>query len=364
MRRYADLVEAAFSDDNGVQIQRVCVARNVRILPSKLRTLAHHASVIRNGRRLAKWHTGDLFHVIDGSHGYLAKILRHRQTVMTVHDVIPKLQCLGRFGVPKPGRLSRRIIDSAVDGLGYAKHLIFDSRSTRQDCNDLGVPLRGNDSIVFPPLERQFSVDEAVPRTEMGRPSTESYLFHIGNNGFYKNREGVINVFSKVAASIPHRLVMAGPPPTAAHQQLARRLGIDDRIDFECDPSDARVRELYRGADALVFPSIYEGFGWPPIEAMAMGCPVVCTDGGSLAEVVGEAAMASAVGDDTTMAANLLQVLSDRSVADRLISAGLGHAKGFGMIAFRSKLERIYRSVVGDGIGMETSASIHYDHRP
>lgn len=343
MRRYASLVEAAFEDDEEIQIERVCVARPVDRFPGKLRTLAHHFAAIRNGRRLTKDSSVDLFHVIDGSHGYLAKVLRNRPTLVTVHDVIPMLQCAGHFDAPVPGRISRRIIHSAVRGLDFANHLIFDSVSTQNDCEMVGVACRGGRSVVFPPLERQIQNADSTSGTAL---TDSPYIFHIGNNGFYKNREGVIRVFSEIAAEVPHRLVMAGAPPLDFHRQLAEENGIATRVDFVVDPSDDEVRSLYRNADALVFPSLYEGFGWPPIEAMALGCPVVCSSAGSLKEVVGDAASVSPPGDVETMARQLWEVLTNQAKSEQLIENGRRHAIQFGLEGFGQKLRAIYLDLV------------------
>ncbi|TWU05944.1 D-inositol 3-phosphate glycosyltransferase [Stieleria varia] len=347
MRRYADIIASAFAGDDRIHVERACVAGDVQRLPGKLRTLAHHASVVRNGRRLAKQSDAHLFHVIDGSHGYLARVLRHYKTVVTVHDVIPKLQSMGKFETASPGFLSRKIINFSLSGLPFADHLIFDSQSTLNDVAGLGISNRGKHSILFPPLEDQFSIRKIDTTSTRPADLSVPFVFHIGNNGFYKNRKGVIEVFARVAAEIPHRLILAGPPPTLEHLDRVRQLQLTERVAFESYPSDERVHLLYRHADVLMFPSFYEGFGWPPIEAMALGCPVVCSNGGSLGEVVGDAALVSGVGDVEAMAGNLLRLLSDSDLSSTMRAKGAEHASAFGIGEFSDTLRQIYLDVVG-----------------
>ncbi len=112
------------------------------------------------------------------------------------------------------------------------------------------------------------------------------------------------------------------------------------------DPDDAEIRLLYRGARLLMFPSYYEGFGWPPLEAMAWGCPVVCSRSGSLPEVVGEAAFTADVENEAELAAHAVRVLTDKSLAEQLTTAGQTRAQQFSLIRFQQDLAEVYRSLV------------------
>lgn len=349
MPRYADLVTQAFADCPGVSLSRVTLARppgsRTRRLLAPLRTLLHHGGVRQRARRLggSSGADVDLFHLVDGSHGYVAPLLMARPTVVTVHDVIPALQAHGRFATGAPGRLSRLVIDAAVRGAGQASRIVCDSSSSRRDLEELAPHAAQRFQVVFPPLEPGFF--EHGPGGTTGE--TGPYVFHLGNNAFYKNRSGVLRVFAAIGPRSGLRLVMAGPPPPRSLRDLASELDITDRVEFLVDPSDKEVRRHYAQATLLLFPSIYEGFGWPPLEAMASGCPVVCSDAGSLAEVVGDAALTCPADDVDGLAARCRRVLDDTRLADDLRGRGRQRAAQFSLQRFRDELLAVYREAAG-----------------
>jgi len=341
MRRYANLIETGLSDRTGFSIHRVSLASEAtrEWLPAKAQTLAHHAGIYRRSGQLARRREFDIYHVVDGSHGYLLKPLTQQATVVTVHDIIPKLQSEGRFAGQGLGRASRLVVDQALSGIRYASRVIVDSESTGRDLRDHGMTC--DLPVIYPPLEPGF----AGPTSLTTQRDPFPFVLHIGNNGFYKNRKGVLEIFAKMAADVPHHLKMAGPPPTREHLEFIEQTRLTDRVHWVHHPTDAEVKELYRTASLLLFPSIYEGFGWPPIEAMASGCPVVCSDSGSLAEVVGDAAMVSRHVDIGQMANDAMVLLRDASRREKLIGAGYQNVKRFDLASFGDQLIDVYETL-------------------
>jgi alpha-1,3-rhamnosyl/mannosyltransferase len=96
----------------------------------------------------------------------------------------------------------------------------------------------------------------------------------------------------------------------------------------------------------LLFPSLYEGFGWPPIEAMACGTPVVCSRGGALPEVVGDAALTADAEDEAALAAHVEAVLDRPELADLLRTRGRARASQFTWSRTASRIGQIYREVM------------------
>ena len=227
----------------------------------------------------------DIWHVLDGSRAHVAEGLQGVPVVITAHDIIPVLQQHGRFpGAPATGTAARWLWRRNATAMRRAQGVVCVSASTRDDLDREFGP--GMQTRVVPlPVRPQLlaGVDPSMPR----EPGT---LLHVGNNSFYKNRAQVLRIFAATDRSLVRRLVMIGAPPAPALRSLAHELGIVDVLEWIVDAGDAEVAGWYARASVLVFPSLYEGFGWPVLEAMAAGLPVVVSDRGSLPEVVADAA--------------------------------------------------------------------------
>ncbi|MEZ5942721.1 MAG: glycosyltransferase family 1 protein [Planctomycetaceae bacterium] len=343
MVRYAELLTRAFGDDHEFKLKRVSLAptnRMLRRFPQRIRSWVHHAIVWANAR-LVRQREFDLFHVLDGSHGYVVNGLSGNRTIVTSHDIIPWLQAQGEFSVPAPGRGARWLIQRALTGLNRAALVLADSQSTANDLSKTGA-VRSHVQVCPLALEPDFS----PPDTETVRTADEyPVLFHIGNNGFYKNRSGAIKVFAKVRASLPAKLVLAGPAPTDELRKLAADLNIEDDVTFLINPTDEALRSLYRQASVFLFPSYYEGFGWPPLEAMASGCPVVASNAGSLPEVTGSAALTAAADDIDTLATHCLSILQNANIATQTREAGFAQAAGFSLEHLHNRMRLAYARV-------------------
>jgi len=194
--------------------------------------------------------------------------------------------------------------------------------------------------VVHPAATLRDSVSPLAPLA-----SGPAYILHVaGNNTFYKNRSGVVDVFKIIRQSAAVRLKLVGAPPDAALLHQVEKSGLAAEIDFMSQVSEDELTALYRNAALLLFPSLYEGFGWPPLEAMLQGCPVVCSDAGSLAELVGEAALVATAADHATLANHSLRLLRDPDLRRRLVEAGFRHVRQFTLEAFAAGLVATYRA--------------------
>jgi glycosyltransferase involved in cell wall biosynthesis len=172
------------------------------------------------------------------------------------------------------------------------------------------------------------------------------FVLHVGNNGFYKNRRGVVAVFAALAGRWPQlRLVLAGPAPDQDLRSVVARHGLESRVTFTLNPGDGDLGSLYREASVLLFPSLYEGQGWPTLEAMRFGCPVVCSDTAALPETVGDAALLCDPRDVDSMASAVSRVLSDSSLVSDLVDRGYRNLRRFDMSEFALKLSRLYEEL-------------------
>jgi len=129
---------------------------------------------------------------------------------------------------------------------------------------------------------------------------------------------------------------------------MVRRSRLERHVDFVVQPDDVQLADLYRGACLLLFPSLYEGFGLPPLEAMAFGCPVVCSSAASLPEVVGRAALTCPPDDEEQMAGNCERILEDPALAERLIELGHRRARKFTLKRMAQGLLDAYAEALGE----------------
>ena len=142
-------------------------------------------------------------------------------------------------------------------------------------------------------------------------------------------------------------MLRAGERLTAIEGELARELRVDGHVLDLGRVSDERLVELYNVADALVFPSYHEGFGWPPLEAMACGTPVVVSECAPLAEVVGTAALTAPADDTAALTERVVRLLDSPELAAALRARGLERAARFSWQRTLDGYATVYRRVAG-----------------
>jgi len=254
---------------------------------------------------------------------YNAPLWHKGKTIVTIHDVAP-------LAMPE-------ILGNAIKR-GYAKLLIENATShasailcvsdfTRRELSSrLAIePQKMTVTHLGPDADWPES---ATPHGEAdGRP----YLLYVGNVKPNKNLGALLRAFSSVLDCLPHRLILAGKmhgfgTGDAAVIQQAQSMG--ERVRFTGEVDDTGLQQLYAGADALVLPSLYEGFGLPLLEAMQLGCPVLSSNAGSLPEISGGAALYFDPRSDTDMARCLLQV-TEKSLMNTLRERGQKRVQEF-----------------------------------
>lgn len=168
------------------------------------------------------------------------------------------------------------------------------------------------------------------------------YVLCVGNQSPNKNIALAIDAFAAVAPEGMH-LVVAGGAPAAlarAHTVEAPWLKALGRV------SDGELRALYESAAMFLFPSLYEGFGVPPLEAMALGCPVVSSDSSAMPEVLGDAALFFRSGDADACATRIREVLSLDAVGRRrMAEAGRAQAARYRWLESADRLRKILRAI-------------------
>ncbi len=286
----------------------------------------HLWRLFRFGARL-RHAPSDRYVLLDGSMAaFLAPALLDR-TWAYVHDLIPLLQVRGEL----PGTqswMAAWLVRRAARRLEHCRALAANTAATARDVERLlGRPAARVIPLALRPLP------PPDPAARRGLP--ERFLLHVGHNAPYKNRAGAIEVFRALSDSSdssdpptcpPLHLILAGPPPTPELRALAAGV---PRVIFLEEVSDAVLAALYGAAALLIFPSLYEGFGMPVLEAMSLGCPVVCSDAPALREVADGAALTAPARDPGALADCCREVLNQPALRTRMIEAGRRRAVEF-----------------------------------
>jgi glycosyltransferase involved in cell wall biosynthesis len=238
-----------------------------------------------------------------------------------------------------------------VQGLGEADALACVSRATLADAHRLINRHGGKPALEQITLGLSYPYRMLLPgeaRARLGKipalaPEAQ-FVLHVGSNLVRKNREGVLRIFARGKENWNGLLVFAGDPLSLSLRSLSAELGVSDRI-VEIPNADSELLEaLYNCATVLLFPSTFEGFGWPIAEAHACGCPVLCANHEPMAEVAGKAGLLHPVEDEAGFAADLLR-LADPAERARWSVKALENAKRFSTARMIEEYRELYRSL-------------------
>jgi glycosyltransferase involved in cell wall biosynthesis len=266
--------------------------------------------------------------------------------VTTIHDVTFKL--FPELFAAK----DRLLLNFAMPGsLRRASHVLTVSENSRRDilrCYPFVAPENVTATLLaaeerFRPMaeEKQDSARQLV-KDRYGL--SDPYLLAVGVLQPRKNLPMLARAFlsARRGGNLPHRLVVAGKRGwLSAETETALAAG-GDAIVFTDYVPDADLPALYACADALAYPSLYEGFGLPPLEAMACGCPVIVSSTSSLPEVVGDAGLLLPPSDEPAWTNTIINILSDVGLRDDLRARGLRQAARFSWAETARKTRAVY----------------------
>lgn len=263
-------------------------------------------------RRAARW--ADIVHFVDHGQAVYAKHVRKTAHVVTCNDLIAAKAAFGELPNWSLAGTARVYQQMILDGLRRARQVVCISEATRQDVLRMAQVPEGRTSLIYDALfypYRPMPDSESVPVLQaLGLPPDAAFLLHIGRDVPTKNRQGLVKIFRVLREQhglTQLMLVLAGKPLAPEIRQAVREAGMEDSIVELSHLADEQLRALYSRAQALVFPSLCEGFGMPIIEAQACGCPVFTSDRAPMTEVGGEAAMYF----DPAQPAQAAQVIAD-----------------------------------------------------
>ncbi len=292
--------------------------------------------------RLLKELRADVFH----SPNFMIplRVPRTTKVVITIHDMIP-----WKFPqyTPKAKKtrwqwLFRLIFRRAA---ARADKIISVSQNTARDIKDcLSVPVNKIE-VVHNGIEERFFQAKAGERG-----LERSYILFIGRADPYKNLIGLLKAYAVLVRkyTVGNKLVVVGQPddryPEANY--WVAKLGLEQRVIFYGYAAVEKLVEIYANAAVFVLPSFYEGFGLPPVEAMAVGVPVIVSNTPALAEVAGDCALQVDPQDTEGMAEAIYKVISDRELSAELVARGKEQAKKFTIETMAKDTLEVYKRCV------------------
>lgn len=224
-----------------------------------------------------------------------------------------------------------------------ADHVICISEHTRQDL----IVLFGTDPAKTSVVHLGFSLT-ASPTAGDGEKADRPYLLYVGRRGGYKNFEGLLRAYAG-RRELHHAydlIAFGGGGFNAQEQDCMRSLGILGGQVRQVGGDDSVLAGLYRQAALFVYPSLYEGFGIPPLEAMSFDCPVVCSDASSIPEVVGDAAELFDPHSSDALVGAIERVLNDTALRQTLIARGRERIKRFSWERCAQQTMNVYQGLL------------------
>ncbi|MBN1642139.1 MAG: glycosyltransferase family 4 protein [Anaerolineae bacterium] len=306
-------------------------------------------------RACRRW-AADLIHVPYWAPPYCAPA----PVLVTVHDLIPWL--LPAYGGGALGRWYTRLVAASAR---RAACVLTDSAFSRRDIvHHLGIP---GDRVRAVYLAADSSYAPVTSPAVLGEIAAKHrlparYVLYLGGFDVRKNVPGILRAFALLPEDGP-RLVVAGRLPAADTaftpdpRRVARELGVEGRVCFTGWVDEADKPALYSGALAFLFPSYYEGFGLPPLEALACGTPAIVSDTGSLPEIVDGGGLSVNPADAQALADAIARLDADPALRARLAETGMAHAATFSWRETARQTWRAYRAVLAQrGSGPATSS--------
>ena len=294
-------------------------------------------------------HQKKINHIIEDGYTHLIRRIAPQRTIITVHDLMPLLRWKGI--VNGLGYSHRpRLYEYSLSYLRKAACVIAMSENTKRDliehcgCDEDSVKVSYQG--IAKNLKPAAPQERMQLRKSFGLPGKEIHVILITGHQLYKNHRICLQVIQRLQTKCRKKIQLV---------RLGRdcpewKLYLKD-ADLQHDPirveglTDERLQQLYNSVDCLLFPSAYEGFGRPPLEAMACGTPVVASTAGALPEVVADAGLVADSQDVEGLAEAVHNILENLDLREELVQRGITCAKTFTWKRHATDILGIYRNL-------------------
>jgi glycosyltransferase involved in cell wall biosynthesis len=290
----------------------------------------------------------DLVHVLDHSYAHMIETAGRRPVVVTVHDLMPVVVLRSPTDGWREG-VRNRFLRQALKALRQADSYIVGTQWLKRE---LATWLGNDENIHVVPfgVDRAFFSESVVGgarerwRRDWRIPEDAFVVLHVGSTVDRKNVPLVIQTVARLRQQTDAYLLQVGGRFSADQEQLIDRLDLRRAVRSVASADETALRRAYRAADVLLFPSLYEGFGFPVLEAFASGLPVVTSGAGGLKEVAGNAALV-VEGRDPGAYVEALERLDDAEEREELITKGWARARQFTWQKTAALTADVYKSL-------------------
>jgi|SRR3989344_2239752 len=267
----------------------------------------------------------DLYHMTNqGTSMYMKYLDKSKKKIVTIHDLVPFTSMVNKYSFRNI--MARKIVRYSKN----ADRIIAISENTKNDIinylnineEKISVVYNGISHDVFYPrnrnnIRRKLDVDDKI------------VILHVTIDEPRKNIPVILNAFNKLRKDYSNAVLIRIGYNRQSTLDLIKELELEKHVKLYPFVEESVLADWYNAADVFVFPSSYEGFGLPPIEAMASGCPVVSSNATSLGEVLGNAALLVNPTDENDLYSKVRKVLDDDKLRKNMINKGIKNAKRF-----------------------------------
>lgn len=241
---------------------------------------------------------------------------------------------------------------AAQNSVRHANRLIAISESTKRDLIKMFGARPEQVSVIYCGVDPAFSPTPTRLDAQARAKMPAQFILHVGTIEPRKNIVRLIRAFAqaKRAARLPHQLVLIGARgwKYAEVDQVIAQENIANAVIFPGYIPQDELPAWYRAADLFVYPSLYEGFGLPPLEALASGTPVISSNAAALPEVVGEAAIQVSPADHAALTDAIIRILNDSSLREQMTARGIAQAKKFSWERAGQETMALYRTILAE----------------
>lgn len=300
----------------------------------------------RRLRKAVRTQAPDVVHIIDHANSVYSDIAGCVPLVVTCHDLMQIQLARGSMRGPAPGFFGRRYQNWILHHLRHTPFVVCVSEKTKADFlqltgrsteaaavihNGLNHPFRRRDAVEARQILATVCERRNIPPTALDR-----FVFNLSGGQWYKNRAGLLDIYTRLRQLLPEppALLLGG-------KDLATINSLPPHVYSTGPLSAAELEAAYSLAEALIYPSLAEGFGWPIAEAQACGCPVFTSNRAPMTEIGGDASIYFDPTDHDSAARNIANAWNKREI---MRARGLQQIEAWSPSLMLARYEQVYRA--------------------